>query len=943
MALQPGTRSIGIRPPTGTPGGVDARIPIQRDLGVGEAAQALVRPLVAQEEDRIKRDFADRANAAEMGRDAQGNLQRPADPEGMGSVAANAWREALDRRFVFQTVQDAVGQFNQLREDSNGDPIAFGQLAGRAAEARLAATDPRLRGVIAPYLTREINERWSQMSNLATSQERQATVQAVQAERTTRLGEALDYLSAGNEGSGTRALSEWRAATQTLRGLRADASTPETIANIEQSVRLGGRLMNAVGRALETNNLSPDDARRLSLLMDGTPVGGSVLGFTAEELVGMDRTVRRELDQRINRALRESAAQMAGQQQEQRVNTVLGVLDRGNTTLTEQGVTGALATDVLGAFVRREGINPATPEGLARVVGYFGEVPETLINSTLRGVRGMDAARVERAHGLYMTLGSIVGRDGITTNLQHVIPSQDLAFLYHYDLARGASGTTPDQAVQQARAAVAAGLNHEPERNRAVLARAYETTADKLDEKIADGLSPSLWTRDRTTFRQLPSEARQELEGHIAQLHVLGIPIQAAQEIAVRRFRENWTSEDRFTVDAGLSRMRGGSDQAWVRRSTLPPAIRDVFGGEPHRDYLGTAVNLVLDQRLGQQLIPVERAQLRLGETVFLQPPRFATENPSYTLTYLGPGGIPQPLVGTDGNPLRIYLGRVVQQQREFADGFDVARAATRRMVNERVAVEEDLAIRFGAERGALSPEQRADQDRQMREATARTAEARETLGRFNPVRVGAPNDEFGLVDEANMPLRSRPSAPIRLEDLDPPPAMRRASLGQPSVGTAGRDVRRSNTPPGEIPPMWRSDFSRAVESAGVDGDLFANLVRVESSWRPGALSERGAGGLSQLMPETAAELAARWGGDPSRPADNLRLGAQYLRQMLDQFGGDDVLAVAAYNMGPRALRDFMEGRRPLPDETVGHVMRVFRLPSTADARLEIMRRARGE
>ena len=84
-----------------------------------------------------------------------------------------------------------------------------------------------------------------------------------------------------------------------------------------------------------------------------------------------------------------------------------------------------------------------------------------------------------------------------------------------------------------------------------------------------------------------------------------------------------------------------------------------------------------------------------------------------------------------------------------------------------------------------------------------------------------------------------------------------------------------------------------AIEE-GVDPDLFLRLVGAESSFNPDAVSSKGATGLAQLMPGTAAEL----GVDPTDPIQNLRGGARYLRQQLDEFG-DPVLALAAYNAGP--------------------------------------------
>ncbi len=108
-----------------------------------------------------------------------------------------------------------------------------------------------------------------------------------------------------------------------------------------------------------------------------------------------------------------------------------------------------------------------------------------------------------------------------------------------------------------------------------------------------------------------------------------------------------------------------------------------------------------------------------------------------------------------------------------------------------------------------------------------------------------------------------------------------------------------------------------AARKYGVPEDLFLRLVQQESGWNAGAVSQKGATGLAQLMPGTADLL----GVDETDPAQNLDGGARYLRMMHDRFG-DWRLALAAYNAGPEAV-DQHDGVPPY-DETQNYVVAIL-------------------
>ncbi|MGN6525376.1 MAG: lytic transglycosylase domain-containing protein [Burkholderiaceae bacterium] len=104
-----------------------------------------------------------------------------------------------------------------------------------------------------------------------------------------------------------------------------------------------------------------------------------------------------------------------------------------------------------------------------------------------------------------------------------------------------------------------------------------------------------------------------------------------------------------------------------------------------------------------------------------------------------------------------------------------------------------------------------------------------------------------------------------------------------------------------------RAAFDPLIESVaqdyGQDADLLRAIVQVESGFDPAAVSSRGAVGLMQVMPSTAADFGL---AEPRsallEPAVNLRVGAMLLRRLEQRFAGEPALVIAAYNAGPEAV-----------------------------------------
>ncbi|MHA6126594.1 lytic transglycosylase domain-containing protein [Pseudomonas fluorescens group sp. PF-1] len=97
--------------------------------------------------------------------------------------------------------------------------------------------------------------------------------------------------------------------------------------------------------------------------------------------------------------------------------------------------------------------------------------------------------------------------------------------------------------------------------------------------------------------------------------------------------------------------------------------------------------------------------------------------------------------------------------------------------------------------------------------------------------------------------------------------------------------------------------YAELVSAAATANQLPAALlhavIKTESAYNPSAVSAKGAGGLMQLMPDTAREMGVT---DVYDPKANIQGGARYLKRLMTLFDNDIALAVAAYNAGPQAV-----------------------------------------
>ncbi len=146
------------------------------------------------------------------------------------------------------------------------------------------------------------------------------------------------------------------------------------------------------------------------------------------------------------------------------------------------------------------------------------------------------------------------------------------------------------------------------------------------------------------------------------------------------------------------------------------------------------------------------------------------------------------------------------------------------------------------------------------------------------------------------------------------------SALASALNGAPGPEGGAAPPAPAPVPP---AQIDALVEQNAatwqVDPALVKAVIANESGFDAHATSNVGAQGLMQLMPATAAGLGVH---DPYDPAQNVAGGARYLKGLLDRFGGDTRLAVAAYNAGPGAVAKY--GDVPPYAETKSYVQNVL-------------------
>ena len=191
--------------------------------------------------------------------------------------------------------------------------------------------------------------------------------------------------------------------------------------------------------------------------------------------------------------------------------------------------------------------------------------------------------------------------------------------------------------------------------------------------------------------------------------------------------------------------------------------------------------------------------------------------------------------------------------------------------------------------------------------------ERREQIGKFTRLYTG---DQQGFVDILTDSIASFE----RVEPEAVPPAQ--PAVVAPIVSPA------ANSQPGaavlQLPVASQVDLDQLIRDASgrnrLDPDFVSSVIKAESNFKPRAVSPKGARGLMQLMPGTAALLGV---SNPFDPKANVDAGTAYLSQLLDQYNNDPIKALAAYNAGPLRVQQY-HGVPPYR-ETKAYVARIVK------------------
>ncbi len=169
----------------------------------------------------------------------------------------------------------------------------------------------------------------------------------------------------------------------------------------------------------------------------------------------------------------------------------------------------------------------------------------------------------------------------------------------------------------------------------------------------------------------------------------------------------------------------------------------------------------------------------------------------------------------------------------------------------------------------------------------------------------------------------AKPQSAIERQKLSVERQLQAIQLNYPPPFAESSGNVVASAPPPECPPISAAEVKPIIDREAIrqkmDARLIQAVVEAESAYSPCAVSPVGAMGLMQLMPATADSLQVT---NPYDADQNITAGTQYLKEMLERYGGDIAKALAAYNAGPARV-DAAGGIPSIP-ETQEYVRKIM-------------------
>ena len=143
-----------------------------------------------------------------------------------------------------------------------------------------------------------------------------------------------------------------------------------------------------------------------------------------------------------------------------------------------------------------------------------------------------------------------------------------------------------------------------------------------------------------------------------------------------------------------------------------------------------------------------------------------------------------------------------------------------------------------------------------------------------------------------------------------------------------------------DLKALYANKIAAAAKYHGIDLDFLHAVIRFESNYDMSAISAKGAIGLMQLMPDTAARYGVR---DIYDPGQNIDGGCRYLKELMKLYNNDTRMVLAAYNAGQEAVKRY--GKIPPYPETKAYIQRImtaYRKPTIGKSKIYTFRDKKG-